>query len=86
MEYSARPSLNRWQSITRLEVKALALGDERFTDAMAALSSLRGPVDAFFEHVTVNCDDQNVRVNRLKLLAQIGQALDGIADFSKLEG
>lgn len=64
----------------------LALGDERFTDAMGALSSLRGPVDAFFEHVTVNCDDQNVRANRLKLLAQIGQALDGIADFSKLEG
>ncbi|NVK20656.1 MAG: glycine--tRNA ligase subunit beta [Methylocystaceae bacterium] len=63
-----------------------ALKEENFTRAMAALASLRGPVDAFFDKVTVNCDSPNVRVNRLRLLSQIGRALDGLADFSKLEG
>ncbi len=63
-----------------------ALKKERFAEAMGALASLRGPVDAFFETVTVNCDASDVRANRLRLLSQIGRALDGIADFSKLEG
>jgi glycyl-tRNA synthetase beta chain len=59
---------------------------EDFTEAMTSLATLRGPVDAFFDKVTVNCDNPNVRINRLRLLSQIGRALDGIADFSKLEG
>ena len=63
-----------------------ALEEEKFTEAMAALASLRGPVDAFFDKVTVNCEAEDVRVNRLRLLSQIGRALDGLADFSKLEG
>jgi len=63
-----------------------ALEEERFAEAMEALASLRGPVDAFFDKVTVNCDNADVRANRLRLLSQIGHALDGIADFSKLEG
>lgn len=63
-----------------------ALKEERFTEAMGALASLRGPVDAFFDKVTVNCDSVQLRANRLRLLSQIGRALDGIADFSKLEG
>lgn len=63
-----------------------ALKEEQYTEAMAALASLRGPVDAFFDKVTVNSDSASLRVNRLRLLSQIGRALDGIADFSKLEG
>ncbi len=63
-----------------------ALENEKFAEAMGALASLRGPVDAFFDKVTVNCDSADVRANRLRLLSQIGRALDGIADFSKLEG
>ncbi|WP_419799473.1 MAG: glycine--tRNA ligase subunit beta [Terasakiella sp.] len=63
-----------------------ALKDERFAEAMTALAALRGPVDAFFDKVTVNCENADVRANRLRLLSQIGRALDGIADFSKLEG
>ncbi|WP_135079035.1 glycine--tRNA ligase subunit beta [Terasakiella sp. SH-1] len=63
-----------------------ALEEERFAEAMAALATLRGPVDAFFDKVTVNCESTDVRANRLRLLSQIGHALDGIADFSKLEG
>lgn len=63
-----------------------ALKEEKFTVAMGAVASLRGPVDAFFDKVTVNCDSPSVRANRLRLLSQIGRALDGLADFSKLEG
>ena len=63
-----------------------AVVKEDFAAAMSALASLRAPVDAFFEHVTVNADDASVRANRLKLLAQIRAALHEVADFSKVEG
>lgn len=67
--------------------KALAaLRAEGFAECMQALALLRNPVDAFFEKVTVNADDAALRVNRLKLLAEIRGALDGIADFSRIEG
>lgn len=59
---------------------------EAFGRAMFALAQLRGPVDAFFEKVTVNSEEPQVRENRLKLLAEIRTALHGVADFSKIEG
>lgn len=65
---------------------APALEKENFAAAMSGLAALRGPVDAFFDHVTVNCDDDKLRGNRLRLLSGIRAAMDGIADFSKIEG
>ncbi len=62
------------------------LDAEKFEDAMANFAKLRGPVDAFFDKVTVNADDAKVRENRLKLLSQIQTAMDAVADFSKIEG
>lgn len=62
------------------------VGEEKFADAMTALAALRGPLDAFFEDVMVNADDQNVRENRLMLLSQIQNVMGEIADFSKIEG
>jgi glycyl-tRNA synthetase beta chain len=62
------------------------LHEERFADAMAALSSLRAPVDDFFDKVTVNTDDEDLRRNRLRLLSGIRHALDRVADFSRIEG
>ncbi|WP_193172069.1 glycine--tRNA ligase subunit beta [Nisaea nitritireducens] len=62
-----------------------ALAGEDFEAAMAALAGLRGPVDAFFDKVTVNVDDPAVRRNRLALLARVGSAAHRIADFSKIE-
>ena len=53
---------------------------------MAALAKLRPTVDAFFEHVTVNAEERDLRVNRLRLLAQIWNTLNQVADFSKIEG
>ena len=68
------------------DAAAKAVGQEDFAGAMAALAKLRGPVDAFFEKVTVNSEETQVRENRLKLLAEIRTALQGVADFSKIEG
>jgi glycyl-tRNA synthetase beta chain len=68
------------------DAAAKAVAQEDFAGAMAALAKLRGPVDAFFEKVTVNAEDDKVRENRLKLLAEIRTALHGVADFSKIEG
>ncbi|MBR9971339.1 glycine--tRNA ligase subunit beta [Magnetospirillum sulfuroxidans] len=65
---------------------AHALKAENFADAMAALAGLRRPVDAFFDKVTVNADESELRVNRLKLLAEIGAAMGEVADFAKVEG
>jgi len=71
------------------EFAALAkdrLAIEDFAGAMAALAKLRPTVDAFFEHVTVNAEERDLRVNRLRLLAQIWLTLNEVADFSKIEG
>ena len=63
-----------------------ALGNEAFTAAMAALASLRAPIDAFFESVTVNDADANKRANRLALLDRFRAAVHKVADFSRIEG
>ena len=63
-----------------------ALDREDFEGAMAAMSNLRGPIDAFFDRVIVNADDQQVRHNRLNLLSTIRSVLGRVADFSKIEG
>jgi glycyl-tRNA synthetase beta chain len=65
-------------------VKAIA--DEDFTGAMAALATLRGPIDAFFDKVTVNDPDAETRKRRLNLLARFRDAVNAVADFSKIEG
>jgi glycyl-tRNA synthetase beta chain len=59
---------------------------ERFDDAMGTLARLRAPVDAFFDDVTVNCDEPPLRRNRLRLLSTIRSALSEVADFSSIEG
>ena len=53
---------------------------------MSALATLREPVDSFFEAVLVNAEVENVRANRLALLAMIRQATGAVADFSKIAG
>ena len=75
------------ERIFKAETEArVALERENFTAAMAALAKLRRPVDAFFDKVTVNCDEADLRANRLRLLARIGTTLGKVADFSKIEG
>ncbi len=63
-----------------------AVESEDFEGAMAALASLRAPVDAFFDKVTVNDPEPAKRQARLALLARMRDAVHGVADFSRIEG
>ena len=65
---------------------ASAVADEDFAGAMAALASLRAPIDAFFDDVTVNDPDPAKRASRLDLLSRFRAAVHKVADFSKIEG
>jgi glycyl-tRNA synthetase beta chain len=94
--FSGKPDVSLLQAPQEIELfKTLAIAndliaaeveEERFEEAMRAMSRLRAPVDAFFEKVTVNADDPALRQNRLELLSEIREAMHTVADFSKIEG
>ncbi|MCZ7498419.1 glycine--tRNA ligase subunit beta [Agrobacterium sp. ST15.13.015] len=65
---------------------AKAVAGEDLRSAMQALSTLRAPVDKFFEDVLVNDEDVAIRANRLALLKAIREATGTVADFSKITG
>jgi glycyl-tRNA synthetase beta chain len=65
---------------------ARALQAEDFAGAMLALAGLRSPVDAFFEAVLVNSELAAERDNRLRLLAQVRDAMGRVADFGQVNG
>ena len=69
------------------EPKAVAaIAEEDFAAAMSALSSLRAPIDRFFEDVIVNAEEKHVRSARLTLLSRFRDAVHQVADFSRIEG
>lgn len=55
-----------------------------YTASLKALAALKAPVDDFFDHVMVNTDDPALKANRLGLLATLHQAMNRVADLSKL--
>jgi glycyl-tRNA synthetase beta chain len=63
-----------------------ALESEDFAAAMSAMASLRAPIDAFFEAVQINSDNEVLRRNRLNLLSRIRQTCGQVADLTRLEG
>jgi glycyl-tRNA synthetase beta chain len=71
---------------TAKEGIAPALAREDFTAAMGHMAALRAPIDAFFEAVQVNAENQIVRRNRLNLLHQIVETCGQVADLSRIEG
>jgi glycyl-tRNA synthetase beta chain len=79
-----------WELARAVEAAAgeasAAVAAEDFAAAMAAMAKLRPHVDAFFDKVTVNVDEPEVRANRLRLLNQIRNATLAVADFSRIEG
>jgi glycyl-tRNA synthetase beta chain len=72
-------------SVAKADASA-AVAREEFGAAMTAMAKLRPHVDAFFDKVTVNVDEKDVRTNRLKLLNEIRVATRAVADFSRIEG
>ncbi len=65
---------------------AAAVAREDFAGAMSEMAKLRKPVDEFFDHVTVNATEPDLRANRLRLLNRIRATTLTVADFSKIEG
>jgi glycyl-tRNA synthetase beta chain len=63
-----------------------AIAAEDFEGAMAALATLRAPIDSFFEAVMVNDADPAKRAARLGMLARVRDAVHRVADFSRIEG
>ena len=63
-----------------------AMATQNFAAAMAAMATLRGPIDAFFEAVKINADSALVRRNRLNLLSRIRTTCLSVADLTKVEG
>ena len=61
---------------------AFEAGD--YTASLQALAALKAPVDDFFDNVMVNADDVHLKNNRLALLSQLHQAMNRVADLSKL--
>jgi glycyl-tRNA synthetase beta chain len=73
------------QALSKIAPKADAAfktGD--YTGSLQALAALRAPVDEFFDNVMVNVEDAPLRANRLALLSQLHQAMNRVADISKL--
>jgi glycyl-tRNA synthetase beta chain len=88
LSYSPEPAEQSLiESLDAAEPRAAAAVEaEDFAGAMAALASLRGPIDAFFDQVTVNDPDPDKRSARLALLARFRDAVHRVADFSRIEG
>jgi glycyl-tRNA synthetase beta chain len=55
-----------------------------YTTSLKSLAALKAPVDAFFDNVMVNAEDAALKANRLGLLATLHQAMNRVADLSKL--
>ncbi|MDE0304093.1 MAG: glycine--tRNA ligase subunit beta [Albidovulum sp.] len=58
---------------------------ENSADAVLVLASLRRPIDEFFDNVLVNCEDIELRVNRLSLLQHVRATCGVVADLSKIK-
>ena len=75
-----------WISLNEVEQANPSKPDmAEFDQVLSVLAKLRRPVDRFFGEVTVNCDDSDLRKNRLRLLSEIASCLNRVADFSKIE-
>ena len=74
------------QALRVLPVIMRQLDQEDFTAAMAGLAGLRAPLDGFFDRVTVNAPEYDLRRNRLRLLNRVRATMDRVADFSRIEG
>jgi glycyl-tRNA synthetase beta chain len=74
------------QSLRSVDRVVRLVQQEEFTVAMAELARLRAPLDAFFDRVTVNAPEADLRRNRLRLLNLVRGSMDRLADFSRIEG
>jgi glycyl-tRNA synthetase beta chain len=62
-----------------------AMESQDFEAAMHAMAGLRAPIDAFFETVQVNAENELLRRNRLNLLHRIREICLSVADLTRIE-
>ena len=88
LSYTPEPAENALiEALDSAEPRAAeAVAAEDFEAAMAALATLRAPIDRFFDEVTVNDENPEKRAARLDLLARFRAAVHEVADFSRIEG
>ena len=55
-----------------------------YTASLQTLAALRGPVDAFFDDVMVNAEEDDLRLNRQALLHVLHQAMNRVAELAQL--
>ncbi len=76
-----------FEALDQAEAKiAPAMAAEDFATAMQSMATLRAPIDAFFDTVQINAENQIIRRNRLNLLHRIRAICSGTADLTKIEG
>jgi len=68
-----------------IELSQEKLRSNDYEATMALFSKLRRPLDNFFDNVMVNCEDQKVKLNRLRLLSSFCVTVGLVADFSKIK-
>ncbi|MDV6344140.1 glycine--tRNA ligase subunit beta [Nitrosomonas sp. Is37] len=74
-----------YQALIELKDKVdKAFHEKDYTVALQILAALKAPVDAFFDHVMVNTDDDMLRNNRLALLKKLQLVMNRVADISRL--
>ena len=79
------PEQALYDELQRIEpVVQPLLAQKRYTESMLALAELRGPVDAFFDGVMVNAEDEAIRGNRLAILKKLSGLFGAVADISRL--
>ena len=72
-------------AMARFVPEANALFDAGdYTASLQTLAALHSPVDAFFDDVMVNADEMDLRLNRQGLLKSLHQAMNRVADLSRL--
>jgi glycyl-tRNA synthetase beta chain len=72
-------------ALAKIKPEADALFEKGdYTNSLKALAALKAPVDNFFDHVMVNAEDPALKANRQGLLAKLHQAMNRVADLSKL--
>ncbi len=84
--YREQAEIDLDQALAACRVVGPLLDEEAYGPAMTTMARLRAPLDAFFEKVTVNAPEPDLRRNRLRLLNQVRSIMDQIADFSRIEG
>jgi glycyl-tRNA synthetase beta chain len=81
------PEITLAKSLTDYEKRLAPMIENRdYKSALTELAGLRENVDSFFDNVMVNCDDDDVKMNRLALLNNLSALFLKTADISKLQG